>query len=252
MAKLKKQVTSPENEDAEVIETDEVEETDAVDESVDDDSSTSTDEETDYDAIIEGELESETERRIKAERKLAEDRYNNRKGKHRGDEDTTDDDDDADSKPVTRRELQDIHAKAKADALLELQEDRAKELIAAHTSSEKEAKAAFIVWKKRVTPTGNLKEDIMFAIGGLNHKRTLAQNIELGRALGGKTTATRIVTQSQRQTETIGPKVSAEMAASLKRAGFTFDPKLKIYKKKLPSGKFLMKDLKSGQTRLLQ
>ncbi len=138
----------------------------------------------DYEALA----KEERERREAAERLLAEDRYNSSRNKRETEEERiarealeTDDD-----KPITAKDLPAILARERQIAQKEAQEGRALEVARANTATEAEAQAAVLFWKNRVVPTGNLEEDMKFAIGGLNSKKIVAKNAELARALRAK------------------------------------------------------------------
>src|SRR3990167_5609367 len=135
--------------------------------------------EIDYEAIA----IQERERREAAERLLAEDRYKLSEEKRKQEELGEDGD-----KPITSKELPAILARERQIAQKESQEGRALDIARANTSSESEAQAAVLFWKNRVIPTGNLEEDMKFAIGGLNSKKIVAKNNELARALRAKDT----------------------------------------------------------------
>ena len=140
--------------------------------------------EIDYEALA----KEERERREAAERLLAEDRYNASQRKRETEEEriareALEADDD---KPITAKELPSILARERQIAQKEAQGERALEVARANTSTEAEAQAAVLFWKNRVVPTGNLEEDMKFAIGGLNSKKIVAKNAELARALRAK------------------------------------------------------------------
>lgn len=257
MAKKMKFTTTSEGnkkkEDVEETEVVETEETETVtDEGAEDtegtEDSTSTDEETDYEEII----RQEREMREKAESALAKKAFDAREARRKETDETGDEDDIDDGKPISRKELDARLAAERAAARKEAQEEQALEIARANTKSEGEAQAAHIFWKNRVVPTGNLVSDVLFAIGGLNHKKVIARNVELGRALLGKEGASKGVTTAVRDTEVIRPKLDAATEASYRRSGLTYDPKIKMWKKKMPNGKWLVKDPKSKQFRPLK
>ncbi len=231
--------TEEATEDVDTETTDDQEEVEAED-------STST-EQTDYKAIA----EAERERADKLQKAFAEREYKERTRKRaeETDEETEDDED----KPLTMRELRAHEARIVARTQKEVQESRALDVARAHTSSEEEARAAHIYWKNRVVPTGDLESDMLFAIGGLNHKQNVAKNLELARALKGKDATIRDYTGTQRDTpEGSAPKLKAELQNSLKRSGFVFDTKLKVWKKETSKGKFVYKDLRTGKIQPLK
>lgn len=140
--------------------------------------------EIDYEAVA----KEERERREAAERLLAEDRYNSSRNKRETEEERIAREalEAEDEKPITAKDLPAILARERQIAQKEAQEGRALEVARANTSTEAEAQAAVLFWKNRVVPTGNLEEDMKFAIGGLNSKKIVAKNAELARALRAK------------------------------------------------------------------
>ena len=138
----------------------------------------------DYEALA----KEERERREAAERLLAEDRYNSSRNKRETEEERIAREalEAEDEKPITAKELPAILARERQLTQKEAQGERALDIARANTSSEAEAQAAVLFWKNRVVPTGNLEEDMKFAIGGLNSKKIVAKNAELARALRAK------------------------------------------------------------------
>lgn len=160
-------------------------------------------------------------------------------------EESEEDAEEEDDKPLTRREAKAFFSGVEKTS----QESAALTLARTHTNSEAEARAAVTFWKTRVIPTGDLEKDVMFAIGGLNHKKVLAKNSELARALKGKDGVSKDSASSHRDgAPGDAPKLSAQDEASYKRAGFSYDGKARVWKKKLPTGKFLHKDPKTKAT----
>jgi hypothetical protein len=199
--------------------------------------SSSTTEDTDYEA-----LDNQEKARVgKPDPIKAREAFKKRK---EADEDEEVEEED-DEKPLTRREMKELLSGLQKQS----QESEALKIARAHTASEAEAKAAVTFWKTRVNPTGNLEEDVLFAIGGLNHKKVVSTNAELIRALKSKNSASTDVASSHRDPmEGTSPRMSASDQAAYKRAGFSFDTKDKVYKKKLPSGKTLIKDPKTKKS----
>jgi len=196
---------------------------------------------------IDYKAEDETERnRAEGERKKAEDAYKEREAK-REDEEATDEGDD--DKPLTRREMQSLIRAERQNTLKEVQESRAIEIARANTSSEEEAQAALTYWRTRVVPTGDLQEDVLFALGGLNRKRIVAQNAELGRALKGKDAVSDDTASTHRDAPQQGaPKLSATEKIGYK--DYIWDGKRQAFKKQIgrkERKQFLFKDHKTGR-----
>ena len=181
----------------------------------------------DYQAILDAE-----EARIKAEEALAKDRYNASKRKR---EEGTDDDGD---KPLTIKDLQPILKDAFSSVQKESQETRALDIARANTSSEAEAQAAVAFWKNRVVPTGNLDEDMRFAIGGLNYKKVLGQRGEVARALKNRDSVSSDSASTHFDAmQTEAPKLPAN--SPLKDYKYIGN---NIYEKKLSSGKTMKRN----------
>jgi len=201
--------------------------------------------EVDYKAL----LQAERERAEKAEKVLAADRYNSSKKRREEvieDETTIEEDD---NKPLTKKDLQTLLLKERQANQKAFEESRALEIARKYTASEDEAQASVLYWKTRVVPTDNLEEDMLFAIGGLNNRKTTARNAELMRALRGKDSINRDTATTHRDAA-IGttPKLSSGDSASYKKAGFAYDNTKKVWTKKLPNGKTLIKDPRTKQT----
>ena len=201
--------------------------------------------ETDYEAIA----LAERERADKAEKLLAGRAFKEREAKREepGEADEPNEDD----KPLTAKQLQTILARERQTTQKTFEETRALEIARANTSSEQEAQAALVFWRNRVVPTGDLNEDITFAIAGLNHRKTVAKNAELARALKGRDGISQDIATTQRDTPESSPRIDAQTEQSYTRAGFSYDAKLKSWKKKLPNGKFLIKDPRTKKTTIL-
>lgn len=213
----------------------------------DDSSESSSKDKVDYKAL----LQAEKDRAEKAEKALAEDRYKTSKKKREDKEESSNEDETDENRLPTVKELQTILARERQATQKTFEESRALEIARSSTSSEDEAQTALLFWKTRVIPTGNLEEDINFAVAGLNHRKTVAEKSELMRALRAKDGISRETATTFRDaTPGTSPKLSSGDAAAYKRAGFAFDNTSKVWKKKLPNGKFLIKDPRTKQTRV--
>lgn len=192
----------------------------------------------DYEAIAKAESErAEAAERAAAEEafKAREARRNNGKSKEEADSETTDDDED---RPLTLREARQIISREAQTIQKTTQERAALEIARANTATEAEAQAAFLFYKNRVIPTGNLEEDILFAIGGLNRRRAAAKTKEVVRALRSKDTVARSSANVYREQPPIEePKISAADAQGMKAQGMKWDGKKRLYVKPLGNGK---------------
>lgn len=209
---------------------------------------TSTTEETDYKALI----EAERERAEKAEKALAEDRYKASKTKR---EETKEDEEDEseDDKPLTKKDLQELLRRERQETEKRIQGTRINEIVSKLTSSADEASYIVQLHRNRTWPEYlTLEEQLEEAHAIANKKTLLAKNAELLRALRGKDGISKDTAGTHRDApESPSPKINPQLKNSLERSGFTYDTKDKLWKKKLPNGKFVYKDLKSGQIRPL-
>lgn len=187
----------------------------------------------DYEAIA----KAEKDRADAAEKAAADLAFKMRRGKREEVAEDIDDEGEDEDKPLTRRELQSILAGERQTIQKETSYNAALTIARSNTASEAEAQAAVTFWKTRVTPSGNLEDDVLFAIGGLNRKRTAAKIVEVGRALKSKETALHSSANTYRETGAAGePKISANDAQALKQAGMVWDGKQRVYKKSLGNG----------------
>lgn len=222
-----------------------VEETETPEES-EESTEESSSQEVDYEALE----KAESERAGKPDPFKAQEAFKKRKQKHEPNESEeeapAEDDDD---KPLTRGEARELLKSQEQTVAKSLQDSNALAIIRAHTSSESEAKAAFTYWKTRGIYTGNLESDVKFVIGGINHEKLISKNKEMARAFQGKDSASHDIASTQRDgLPGTAPKMDAGTSNSYKRAGFVYESKTRVWKKKLPNGVFLFKDPKTKRT----
>jgi hypothetical protein len=94
-----------------------------------------------------------------------------------------------------------------------------------------------------------LKQQLQEAFYIANGKRLAAKNVELARKVQSKDTVSKDSASTHRDGESgTAPRLSADLAASLKRAGFKYDPETKFYKKTLPNGKSAFRDPSTHRT----
>lgn len=132
----------------------------------------------------------------------------------------------------------------------EAQKERALEIARANTTSEAEAQAAVLFYKNRIVPTGNLEEDVLFAIGGLNRKRIAGQQREIRRAEGSKETVSTDAAQAHQESPPLNEaKLPPNDAKAIQAAGMVWDGTLGLYKKALgrDGKKFLFFNPKTKQ-----
>jgi hypothetical protein len=207
-----------------------------------------TDKSTDYKAVAKREREA----REKAEKALADKRFKDaerkRKAKEEGGDDN--DEDDEEDKPVTSRELQRILAENTQNTEKRIMGSQIKEIANDLADSPEEAEAIIEIHANRTFPSHlSLSEQLEEAHAIANRKKLISTNSELKRALKSKGTSSKDSAGTHRDPmEGTVPKLSAGDTASYKRAGFTYDTTEKVWKKKLPTGKFLVKNPKTKQT----
>lgn len=196
----------------------------------------------DYKAI----LEEERKRREEAEKSAADYAYKlrNQKREEKGEDSEEESDEDA---PLTRKELNEALQSFSQKNEKTQQEVQAKQLISQYTSNDDEAEAAYEMWKNRIVPTGNLQADIMFAIGGLNHKRVLATNEELKRSLTSKDTKNRDASGTHKKPSSSENQPSSADAQALKASGMKWNTEKQVYAKKLKDGKTFYFDPKTNK-----
>jgi len=191
---------------------------------------------------------AEREKREKAEKALAAKNFKLRQEK-REEKDVVDDDID-DDKPITSKELQRILAENTQQTEKRLNKSQIVEFAKSLGESQDEIEAIVETHSNRQFPSDmSLPEQVEEAYAIVNRKKLISTNKELKRALLSKETALNDSATTHRDPmQGNAPKLSPNDTASYKRAGFSFDTKDKVWKKKLPSGKFLIKDPKSKST----
>lgn len=197
----------------------------------------------DYEAIA----KAERDRADAAERALADQAFKGRQARRAGaaaDPDPSEDED-ADA-PLTRAEFEARLTRAQQVLEKTALNSAALSIARANTATEAEAQAAMQYYHSRVVPTGNLEEDVLFAIGGLNHRRAAARATELGRAVRSKDTARRTTGEPHRETAPANePRISPADAQAMKQAGMVWDGVARLYKKPLGGSKTLYSDPKT-------
>lgn len=173
-----------------------------------------------------------------------------RERKRKEKEESFEEEDDDEDKPLTRREMLVLLDERENRISKMTLETRALEIARANSSSEEEAQAAFTFWKTRVIPSGNLEDDVRFAVGGINHSKVISVNKELARALNSKENASKETASTFRDApQGSEPKMSSIDAAGIKSAGYVWDGAKRLYKKPLGKGNsFLYYDPKSKKT----
>lgn len=197
------------------------------------------------------ELEIERKRRVDAEKALSDKRFKDAERRRKAEEAGEDpDEEDEDDKPLTKKDLHGILAGERQAVIKETQADRIQSIATELSESEAEAQLIIEIHHNRTFPiTLSLREQLEEAHAIANRKKLVSKNKELKRALGSRDTVSRDVGDGYRDPMAgTRPKLSAQDEASYKRAGFVFDTTSKLWKKKLPSGKFLVKDPRTKTT----
>lgn len=196
----------------------------------------------DYEAL----LKAEKERADAAEKAAAELAFKSRDTRRKNKEETESEEEN-DDKPMTRAEARAFLAQQGQSLQKSAQEMAALGIARSNTATEAEAQAALLFYKTRVVPTGNLEDDVLFAIGGINRKRTVAKATELARALRSKETALHSTAIVHREGGSVNePKLTAQDAQAIKQSGMAWDGRGRVYKKPLGNGaKHLFYDPKS-------
>jgi len=168
------------------------------------------------------ELEREREARKKAETALAEKRF---KSKERN-EVVEEDDEDTDT--VTKKDLDNL----RNSLLNSQQEDKIEKAAQAISNSPEEAEHVRDVYLNRITPTGNLEEDMEAAYAIANRKKLISENKEIKRAaLARNNTSTGAAGSVKNREASETSAVSPADKAFLKKSGFVWDGKKRGYYK---------------------
>ena len=132
----------------------------------------------------------------------------------------------------------------------ETNNERIVEVAKEMSSSTEEADLIVEIHKNRIFPGHlTLREQLEEAQAIANRKRFKSENSELKRALNSKENASNDSSTTIRDGQTgSSPKMNSADEAAYKRAGYSYDSKSKLWKKKLPNGKTLIKDPKSNVT----
>lgn len=184
----------------------------------------------------EAELETERKKREEAEKAAADLAFKLR-NKQRKDEEEIEEEAD---KPLTSKDLQAMEQRLVERNEKTAQENKAIEIARANTSSEAEAQLALLKWKD-VKSSGDVEKDILFAIGGINYKKVVAEKAELARAIKAKETTYSDTALTQQDGQ---PKVEPKLPANSPLKQYEYKGN-GLYAKKLASGKTMFKNTKA-------
>ena len=209
-------------------------------ESTGEDESSST--QIDYEKEIE-----EEEKRGKPDPKKAAEAFKKRHEKKQIEEEP---EETGDKRYLTQDDLDEILTRDRMNIQKDLLETTALTYARSLTSNESEAKLILAKWRNRSFPPElPLQEQIEEMYGAVNRKKLMATNSEMAAALKSKGSISKETASAYRDPQKGSlPKMAPQDSESYKRAGFEYDTSTKFFKKKLPSGKFLMKDPISKRT----
>lgn len=200
----------------------------------------------DYEALIEAERKPDPEKAKEAFKKRQEKRV-----EHVSEPEEDDDESDED-KPLTRKEIDAYLARKTQTIVAEANAERITEIATELADTEGEARFIMEIHKNRIFPEGmSLRDQLSEAHAIASYKRSVAKNVELARKVNSKETASKDTSTGIQETTSSEPKISADLKASLRNAGFIYDNTVKTYVKTLPNGKKMFKDPKTGRTGML-
>lgn len=198
----------------------------------------------DFEALIEAEK--------KPDPKKAYERIKPKLAKEHVSEPEEGDDESDEDKPLTRKEIDAYLARKTQTIVAEANAERITEIATELAESEGEARFIMEIHKNRIFPEGmSLRDQIGEAKAIASYKRMAAKNVELARKVTSKETASKDTSTGTPETTSTEPKISADVKASLRNAGFTYDNTRKVYVKKLPNGKEMYSDPKTGRKGML-
>lgn len=196
--------------------------------------------------------QKEREAREKAEQAIAKakaDAARRRKGKDDDAGDDDEDDEDDEDKPLTKRELEALLEENSQKTEKRLMAGQIRKCAEDLAESPDEADYIIEIHKNRTFPSHlSIEDQVREAHAIANAPRLRSKNKELARALQGKDSASKDSASSYRDPMSgNAPRQSSADQAAYKRAGFSFDTTSKLWTKKLPNGKTLVKDPKTGK-----
>lgn len=211
---------------------------------------------------LKADLKAEKAARKKAEQALATAGFKNRKKKREeqnggadglqdDDESSDDEGQDDENQPITRAELKAIREQDRKNLLMT-------EVVRIATSLSENATMQELVlekWKNRSFPADlSLQDQIEECFLAANKKRIFGENKELKRSLLGKRGVNKDASGSQQDESgtSHAPRMPAADAAEFARLGFKWNATSNRYEKKLASGGFIVRDMKTKKTFLVK
>lgn len=192
----------------------------------------------------EAELDTEIEKERKggqADPNKAKDAFKKRESKRtEEDEDESSEDED---KPLTRKDLADIEARAYKRA----QAERAREIADTMATSPKQAELMIEVFKNRTFPPHlSLKDQMEEVYAIVNRKKLIGERNEALRGLKGKDGVNRNAAQPHQKGKLGSPaKIAPNDLSAITAAGYKLNTTSQVYEKKLGGGQTLVYDPKS-------
>jgi hypothetical protein len=189
---------------------------------------------TDYDALIE-----EEKKGGKPDPAKARERFEKKQTEPVADDEPDEEDED---RPMTRREAREFLAQQSHQTLIESNTERITDYSNEISDSDAQAEYVRTIHANRVWPANtSLREQIAESFAIADYKRVQSKNAELARTVRSQDTASHDSAVTHRDPQTgVAPKLDADMSASLKRAGYTFNNQNRRYEKPLPNGKLLV------------
>lgn len=145
---------------------------------------------------------------------------------------------------LTKAEVEEMITRQTREATLAAQETAIVDLSDSIAESDQEAELIREIHKNRIFPTGMpLKAQLEEARAIASHKRSQAKASELARKVQSQQTASRSTATTHRDPQAATePQQSADLEASMKRAGYAWSGTNRRYEKQLPNGKTLVKE----------
>jgi hypothetical protein len=145
---------------------------------------------------------------------------------------------------MSREDIERLVAERTQQIYKEVNRDRLLGAVNNLAESPKEAELMMLTIQNRIFPEGMSAEDIALETHAIvTAKRTQAKAVELARKVQSSANASRNTATTQRDPQASpAPGMAPDLAASMQRAGYTYNGQLKRYEKTLPNGKILVKE----------
>lgn len=197
----------------------------------------------------EAEWKAEKERREAAEKALAVDRYDASKEKRTAPKEAEEPKND-DDKPLTKAEALKLIQDGTQMSAKVINEAKADIIVSSLTSNDAEKKLVLEKWRNRTFPAYlSIEEQVQEAYVLANSKRILGKSAEIQRALKSKESANSIAADNRRTPDKSKGEgeVSGDVKQILSQGNWKYNSDSKRYEKKLPNGKLMYRDPKTGR-----